>query len=259
MRCCFHIASDSEPWRHASDSCHSRGCASEKTKRTNHDWCFHICIVYKNQVSKATKITILCLYSSDASWTAVSHALEPLAQTLLTSSIQYLPSKGKTFVQHRCEETCFIISLQQHVQYIVFIYLLCWSSKSHVVFLQQKRKTFQAQKQTVHYDVINSHMCTDTLLVLWKPENAIQMVQMVELRKCASYPVCLYFICVQHLNESRLKLGSFMIQHHYLDNLVLFFHHNEAALKTHYKGVPYVCISISRFSHVLIIYCFLKT
>lgn len=58
-------------------------------------------------------------------------------------------------------------------QYIVFIYLLCWSSKSHVVFLQQKRNTFQAQKQTVYHDVINSHMCTDTPLVLWKLEYVI--------------------------------------------------------------------------------------
>lgn len=44
-----------------------------------------------------------------------------------------------------------------------------------------------------------------------------------------------------------------MMHHHYLDDLVLFFHHNEAALKTHYKGVPYVRISISRFSYVLLI------
>lgn len=36
--------------------------------------------------------TILCLYSSEASCTAVSQALEPLAYTLLTSSIQYLQS-----------------------------------------------------------------------------------------------------------------------------------------------------------------------
>lgn len=40
-------------------------------------------------------LTILCLYSSEASCTAVSQALEPLAYTLLTSSIQYLQSEGR--------------------------------------------------------------------------------------------------------------------------------------------------------------------
>lgn len=33
-RCCFHTASDSEPWQHVSDSCRSIGCALEKTGRT---------------------------------------------------------------------------------------------------------------------------------------------------------------------------------------------------------------------------------
>lgn len=40
--------------------------------------------------------TIRCLYSSEASCTAVSQALEPLAYTLLTSSIQYLQTRRGT-------------------------------------------------------------------------------------------------------------------------------------------------------------------
>lgn len=95
-RCCFHIASDSEPWPHGSDSCHSRGYALVQNKHTTSDkgtpWTLFTQL-------NITLLTILCLYSSEASCTAVSQALDPLAYTLLTSSIQYLGIK-----QRRVEE-----------------------------------------------------------------------------------------------------------------------------------------------------------
>ena len=76
-RYCFHTASDLEPWLHASDSCHSRGCASKKRREQRLTGYYY----YYLEIWDKSKdlITILCLYSSDASCTAVSQALEPLA------------------------------------------------------------------------------------------------------------------------------------------------------------------------------------
>lgn len=108
-RCCSRSASGWEPWRRGSDSCHSRGCAVKRKRervevRTE--------VFMSGMVTEERSpflLTILCLYSSEASCTAVSQALEPLAYTLLTSSIQYLSAKKSTEhwsgVRHTCMET----------------------------------------------------------------------------------------------------------------------------------------------------------
>lgn len=78
-RCCFHTASDSEPWRRASDSYRSRGCALRRTERTNHESSSTVHLIQGCSFPSRGALTILCLYSSEASCTAVSQALEPLA------------------------------------------------------------------------------------------------------------------------------------------------------------------------------------
>lgn len=138
MRCCFHIASDTEPWPHGSDSCHNTGCALYSNKQTHNQTSYHdVSFSSKQTMSTKQLHTILCLYSSEASCTAVSHALEPLAQTLLTSSIQYLQ------INRQCSNEALIVSVVRSDNPVSIIstnvnFLLCWSSKSHVIFLQNR-------------------------------------------------------------------------------------------------------------------------
>lgn len=146
MRCCSRSASGSGPWPRGSGSCHSRGYAMRGKPQRQEEltWLRRDSLLC---YTKKHLFTILCLYSSEASCTAVSQALEPLAYTLLTSSIQYLQSRRRTWkTVVICAETGFyFICDGSRVPLCSSRHLLCWSSKGHVVLLWRDRPSCQVK------------------------------------------------------------------------------------------------------------------
>lgn len=86
--CC--TASGSGPAPRVSGSCHSRDCAGD-TRAAGSDWAGGR---GRETLCPQVPPTMRCLYSSDASCTAVSHALGPLAYTCAGSNFQNLKGKG---------------------------------------------------------------------------------------------------------------------------------------------------------------------
>lgn len=83
-------------------------------------------------MTESKGLTILDLYSSDASCTATSQPLTPPPYTRFLSSLQYLKEHHTLNTQlHVC-----VCLWQQHQ--LVPLYSLCWFSKGHVVLLKRK-------------------------------------------------------------------------------------------------------------------------